>query len=80
MIELRPHEERFDVKPIGIRYICEFCNEGEMIFTGRRGTIVNVEPPKFLFQHRCNKCGKTMDLPRSYPYVEWEAANNDQPD
>ena len=72
MIELRPHEERFDIRPVGIRYICEFCNEGEMIATGNVSRMIATNPPSLLVPHRCNKCGKEMELPRSYPYVDWE--------
>ncbi|MED2129060.1 hypothetical protein P4V88_26680 [Bacillus thuringiensis] len=27
-------EQRFEVKPIGVKYICDSCEEGEMIYTG----------------------------------------------
>jgi len=79
MIELKPHEEIFNLKPIGIKYICEFCNEGEMIHDANEPLMVElaIEGPK-LFKHHCTKCGKVMHLPKVYPYIEWipESQNN----
>lgn len=72
-MELKPHEEAFPVRPVGIRYICEFCNEGEQIAIPDQ--VVNVQmtyPERYMIKHRCNKCGKEMMLPKSYPYISWE--------
>lgn len=71
-LNLKPHEETFDLRPIGIKYRCEFCNEGEMKYgTGndQPAIALAVHPP--LYQHTCTKCGKTMHLPKMYPYIEW---------
>ena len=62
------HEELFDVQPVGVRYICEFCHKGEM-------KVVSEIPVPFgespLIQHKCTSCGKIMQLPKAYPYIEW---------
>lgn len=67
----KDHEELFDVKPVGVKYICEFCNEGEMI--ADKTMIAN--PFEFLksplIAHKCTKCGKTLQLMENYPKIEW---------
>lgn len=76
-LKLRPNEEDFEVRPIGVRYICEFCHEGEMIVDHTEGQFIETvltNPP--LIQHKCTKCGGTMRLPRSYPYIEWVPVDN----
>ena len=63
-MELKEHEEAFSIRPIGIRYICEFCHKGEMKYFSH-------DAEKRLFAHRCTKCNKEMLLPKMYPYIEW---------
>ena len=58
------HEEIFNITPIGVRYICEFCNNGEMIYVPGKEDMG-------LYPHKCDKCDKTMMLPKIYPYIEW---------
>lgn len=67
----KDHEETFDVKPIGVKYKCEFCNIGEQkLVTGKPVEIIDCQLPP-LREHKCTKCGKTMMLPKAYPYIEW---------
>jgi len=63
----KEHEELFEVKPIGVRYVCEFCNEGEMKYE----PTLNSEYDK-MYVHKCTKCFQTLLLPKIYPYIEWE--------
>lgn len=80
MLTLNPHERTFDIKPIGVKYICEFCNEGEMVYENDHPIIVeaiNIKPT--LYRHVCRSCGKTMQLPKMYPYIEW-ISDEDQKD
>lgn len=67
----KEHEETFPVKPIGVRYICEFCGDGEMVVdpTGEAPSLMT-NPP--LIPHKCTKCGETMHLQRMYPFIEWQ--------
>lgn len=65
MYELKPNEEKFEVKPIGIRYRCEFCHKGEM------KCIEEKFREDGLLNHQCSKCKKIMLLPKIYPYIEW---------
>lgn len=67
----KEHEEVFDIKPVGVRYICEFCNEGEMIADPKEPILMTVEGVQLMRTHICNKCGKSMKLPKTYPYIEW---------
>ena len=63
----KENEELFEVKPIGVKYICPFCNEGEMLLDINS----NNETFASMYNHRCNSCGKLLLLPRVYPYIEW---------
>ena len=64
-MENRMKEERFEMKPYGVRYLCD-C-DGEMLPTGN---ILISNPPKF--PHECEKCGKSVSLLERYPTVRWE--------
>lgn len=68
-----PQEEEFEVVPVGIRYRCEYCQEGEMIAQSRKPIPVMdrmIQRP-IMIEHVCTHCGKTMLLPKSYPYIDW---------
>lgn len=76
-VKLGEHEEMFDVKPVGIKYVCEHCNEGEMIAVHGEMMIVPAEKSgPFMIKHRCNKCGGTLMLPKTYPYIQWIPVNS----
>ena len=80
MLKLKPQERTFDIKPVGVKYICEFCNEGEMVYENNQPIFVetiNTQP--VMHSHVCTKCGKTMLLPKMYPYIEW-ISDEDQKD
>lgn len=70
MFQPGEHERSFPIKPVGVKYICEFCGEGEMKVSGDARTLILTSNPP-LIKHVCTKCGKEMLLPKSYPYVEW---------
>lgn len=77
MLNLKPHEEAFEIKPTGIRYRCEFCNEGEMKHLNNEPIVVNLsEDAPRMYNHVCDKCGKIMMLPKVYPYIEWTSVDN----
>ena len=70
-LNLNEHEKMFNIKPVGIKYKCEFCNDGEMkLVTEDLPFIYEDEMPN-MHPHRCTKCGKMMLLPKMYPYIEW---------
>lgn len=70
MVNLKPNEESFEIKPVGIRYKCEFCHEGEMKYDHEL-TSNNWDIKSHMYTHKCTKCDKTMFLPKIYPYIEW---------
>lgn len=73
----KEHEETFSIKPVGVKYICEFCNEGEMVVdTDGEVAAILTNPP--LIPHKCTKCGKTMHLRKQYPYIEWVPEEEDK--
>jgi len=69
-MELKTNEEAFCIRHIGVRYICEFCHEGEMKY------LAPGDDNAGLFLHRCTKCNKEMLLPKMYPYIEWIPGEN----
>lgn len=73
MMEINKHEEYFELHPVGVKYICEFCNEGEMQVNTDPVSAAYTSMPQ-MYEHKCNKCGKTYLLPKSYPYVKFMTA------
>ena len=67
MYEPIENEQLFHITPIGVRYTCPFCNKGEM-----KLDINNPARMPNMFPHKCTACDKTMQLPKTYPYIEWE--------
>lgn len=65
--KLLPQEREFDVKPKGVKYICEFCNKGEMKYYNPDSSMVTPT----MIPHKCTSCEKIMYLPKMYPYIEW---------
>lgn len=61
-------EKEFLIQPICIKYICDTCNEGEMLPTGENYWLSN--PQKI--NHKCNKCGKEMMLNDKYPIIRYK--------
>lgn len=73
-LNLKEHEETFEVRPIGIRYKCEICGKGE-----QKLDVIN--KPQLLgdtlmYIHRCTVCSGMMSLPKQYPYIEWVPVEN----
>ena len=75
-MNLSKNEKLFNVRPVGIRYICELCGKGEMkVDTSPDAQILMSNPP--LIPHVCTSCGGKMSLPKQYPYIEWEEIKED---
>ena len=64
-------EEMFNLHPVGVRYICDFCNEGEMKVSTDQGDNMVTLGTTTMITHKCTKCNKKLHLPRSYPYVKF---------
>lgn len=67
MRKLNNNEQAFRIHPVGIKYICEFCHKGEMVYDPKEKYLT----PDALKKHVCDKCGGVLMLPRMYPYIEW---------
>jgi len=61
-------EQKFEVKPVGVAYVCDACGEGEMQQVGK----LHYEAEKVLFPHTCNHCGHKQDFYEKYPLVRFE--------
>ena len=54
-----------EVQVVGLKYICDNCNNGEMYFNG---VMLHIDPP--LFEHQCDTCGNVQNLKTKYPTFE----------
>jgi DNA polymerase III alpha subunit (gram-positive type) len=61
-------EKSYEVKPIVIKYICDSCNLGEMLPTGK----MKMFETHALFIHKCEKCGVEHDFFEKYPLIKYE--------
>jgi hypothetical protein len=57
------------VRVIQINYICDTCEEGEMLPTSR-SVLLLTNPP--LLSHVCNNCGKSKNFKAEYPIIGYE--------
>jgi len=60
-------EERFGIKPVGVRMRCELCVAGEML--SKDGIVLTTMPP--LYPHCCNQCGHKKNFRERYPTIRW---------
>ncbi len=60
-------EQTFEIKPVGVKYICDKCGNGEM--TNLDGHMLMVYPPQY--KHMCSFCGAEKHLEKKYPTVEY---------
>lgn len=65
-------EQNFDVKPIGVKYICDDCLKGEMVPTGKH----DFYPEHMEFEHQCNNCGIKIKLHDKYPLIRYVSLND----
>lgn len=61
-------ERNFEVKPIGVKYICDKCGDGEMLPTGK----MKMFETHALYPHICNKCATEKDFIEKYPLIRYE--------
>jgi len=64
-------ERRYEVRPYGVRYICDACGRGEML--ALQGTQAYVqEAGRILIRHVCSVCHTLTTFPDKYPTVRHE--------
>lgn len=51
-----------EVKTFSVSYLCDKCDDGEMIPTG---FMLTMDPP--LFPHECSKCSHEQNFHDKYP-------------
>ena len=61
-------EQRFEMKPYGVKYMCDECSV-EMVASDRILMSFPAQVP-----HTCPKCEKIVNLKERYPLVRWEYA------
>ena len=64
-------ERDFEVKAIGVDYVCDACGTGTMQQNGKmitEGILANDLGPKW--PHKCTACGHTANLDASYPFIK----------
>lgn len=72
-LKLNPHERTVEVRPIGIKYVCPHCHVGSMVASDSDPFVFKDGKP-ISRVHYCDNCGARMDLPKTYPYIEWVPA------
>lgn len=60
-------EQTYELKPVGVRYVCDACGKGEMQHVG--GAVLMSLPPKY--RHICTHCGREQHFTKLYPEVRW---------
>lgn len=65
----KQYEETFAIWPTGVRYRCEFCEDGEMKVVGKVHN--NDLGGREMYLHHCDKCNREIQLPKAYPYIDW---------
>ena len=60
-------EKTFKVKPIGVKYLCDSCNVGEMNYTND----MEFENGVPIFRHRCTNCDNETKFTQKYPTIDF---------
>ncbi|MBY7121766.1 hypothetical protein ILS93_06535 [Bacillus sp. 16GRE42] len=61
-------EKEFEVRPFGVKYICDSCEEGEMVLTDD----FKIYEKHMEFTHKCQKCGAERDFLEKYPLIRYQ--------
>jgi uncharacterized protein (DUF983 family) len=64
-------EQQFEITPVGVRYICDKCGEGEMVQSGKIAWMTD----PIQFPHQCTKCGHEQAFTDKYPTVRFVTPN-----
>ena len=70
MYQPMEHEKTVNIKPIGVKRICEHCGEGEMVRDHSQEFKI-IGGKSVMIPHVCTKCGGTLLFDKIYPYIEW---------
>lgn len=64
-------ERRTEVRPFGVRYVCDSCKQGEMIAISGTQAFVQDQGQIFI-RHVCNVCRTMAAYTEKYPTVRYE--------
>jgi hypothetical protein len=64
-------ERRVEVRPFGVRYMCDACKQGEMLALSGTQAFVQ-EKGQIFVRHVCNVCKTMLALPEKYPTIRYE--------
>lgn len=59
-------EQFFDIIPKEVKYQCDNCKEGEMVY---KGNMLMTNPPQFT--HECSYCKTEQVFYEKYPTIKW---------
>ena len=60
-------ERTFEIKQVGVEYVCDSCGVGTMEKTGM---ALLSNPAQYV--HRCNNCGHDASFRTTYPGIRME--------
>jgi hypothetical protein len=63
-------EQEFEIRPVGVKYICDKCSEGEMLPEGE----ASLSDGRTLYPHSCSKCGHKEVFNERYKKLIWKLA------
>lgn len=61
-------EKTFEIKPLGVKYICDECCKGEMLSTRKMKMFDNHAE----FSHSCNYCKVERYFLEKYPLIRYQ--------
>lgn len=64
-------EAEFQVKVVGVDYVCDDCGKGIMALTGK------FNPRDGLWEHCCTICSGLKEFPVKYPTIKYERVSNE---
>lgn len=63
-------EKIVPARPVMIKAMCECGGELKATFT------IHVDFYKSIYRHKCDKCGKEVNLDKGYPTIEYREIDN----
>lgn len=62
-------EEQFDVKVIGVKYTCDKCGTGEMVYSDQMDLTGTSEDKNAVWLHKCNNpsCNNNQKFDEKFP-------------
>lgn len=68
-------EQQFEVKPVGVKYVCDSCGKGDMVYRGGNGDMILLGKD-IKFKHYCYTCKCEKVFCKKYPFVDYVVIDN----